>query len=93
MAEGVTGSAVNEIKVYKVSTDDGMGGSNHLGYVTGEKEDIIKFFEPKKQTEIYLNEISVKEITPELANETDNLNQEKKTLEERIKEINELLKG
>ncbi|VEH22723.1 Uncharacterised protein [Chryseobacterium nakagawai] len=80
-----------EIKVYKVSTDDGMGGANHLGYVSGNIEDIKKFFEPKKVNEIYLDEISVKEITSELAIATESLNQEKKTLEIRIKEINEIL--
>lgn len=82
---------MSEIKVYKVSTDDGVGGANHLGYVTGSELDIKKYFEPKKLNEIYLNEILVKEITPELANTTDNLNQEKKKLEVRIKEINEIL--
>ncbi|GEM_PF-4627714 len=65
-----------EIKIYKVSTDDRVGGANHLGYVTDSEEDI---------------EIPVKEITPELANTTNNLNKEKKTLEMRIKEINEIL--
>lgn len=79
------------IKIYKVSTDDGMGGANHLGYVSGEIEDIKKYFEPKKVNEIYLDEIPVKEITPELADTTDSLNHEKKKLEVRIKEINEIL--
>lgn len=78
-------------KIFKVDTEDGVGGKNSLGYAKGTEEDIRKYFEPKKVQELHLIELQVKEVTQELANNSVELIAEKTTLENRIKEINELL--
>ncbi|AZA73561.1 hypothetical protein [Chryseobacterium indoltheticum] len=80
---------------YKVSADDGMGGERYLGYASGIKSDIIKYFEPYKpykDATIYVNEMKVVFVTPEMAKHTDVLLSEKEQLEARLKEINNALK-
>lgn len=80
-----------ETKIFKVETEDGVGGRNFIGYAKGTEECIRKYYEPKKQNELHLAELQVKEVTEELANKSTELITEKATLEIRIKEINELL--
>lgn len=80
-----------ETKIFKVDTEDGVGGWNSLGYAKGKEEDIRKYFEPKKLYQLHLKELQVKDVTEELANQSSELITEKTTLENRIKEINELL--
>lgn len=84
-------SETGETKIFKVDTEDGIGGWNSLGYAKGTEEDIRKFFEPKKLNDLYLTELQVREVTEEQANIARELITEKTILQNRIKEINELL--
>ncbi|MDN5413999.1 MAG: hypothetical protein L0F84_05510 [Lactococcus raffinolactis] len=81
--------------IYRVSADDGMGGERNLGTASGEKNDIIKYFEPYKPykgSTIYLSEISLINVTSEMANKAQILLAEKERLENKLKEINNALK-
>lgn len=77
--------------IYKVSADDGTGGERHLGTATGNKSDIIRYFEslkPYKGATIYLRDIELISVTSEMANNSEVLLSEKEQLENRLKEIN-----
>lgn len=81
--------------IYKVSADDGMGGERHLGTASGNKDDIVKYFQPYrpyKDATIYVYEIQLVIVTSEMANNTGILLSEKEKLEIRLKEINNALK-
>jgi len=80
---------------YKVSADDGMGGERNLGYASGVKADIVKYFEPYKPYKgatIYVNEMKVVAVTSNMASNTGVLLTEKEQLESRLKEIDNALK-
>lgn len=81
--------------IYQVSADDGMGGERQLGLAQGNKKDIENYFYPYKPyntAELYVRELQVLVITPEMANTNNTLQSEKAKLESRLKEINEALK-
>lgn len=79
---------------YRVSADDGMGGERYLGYASGDKADIIKYFEaykPYKDAAIYVSEIKVVAVTPNMTRRATGLLSEKEQIEKRLEQINNAL--
>jgi hypothetical protein len=81
-------------KVYHVTTEGDCEGRSirNLGFASGEIADIEAFYQPQKTYEIYIKEITVKEITPQSAAERDVLIYKKKELEKELETIKNQLK-
>lgn len=82
------------LEAYVVKTDDGIDGRtcHTIGYATGNLEDIKRFYRPRATGyELYVEPIKVLVVTPDSAKEAQQLSVERKNLEARLDEINEVL--
>lgn len=81
------------MKIYKVTTEGDIEGrtTKTLGYAQGDRQSIIDYYSPKKYYQIYLEEISIENITCEMAEESKKLLEEKQSLERRLKEIGSII--
>ena len=77
-------------QIYRVTTEGDCEGrsTKEIAYAKGEQKDILRFYDSKKMYEIYLEEITVKNITPEMAETKDEIVAKIKKLDE---ERNQLL--
>ena len=80
-------------QIYKVTTEGDIEGrtTRILGYCTGDKIDIAKFFDSLKYYSLQIEPLQVQEITPDSANHKAHLIAEKKNLTDRLKEIEKQL--
>lgn len=80
-------------KIYQVTTEGDVEGRSirTLGYVTGEPDDIKKYYEPEKYYHISLSELRVKEISPQAAQNKIDLLAKKKKLEQELESVKNLL--
>lgn len=87
---------INKTKVYIVTTEgdcEDKGPSATLGYATGDPEDIKKYFDNRKMYKLYLDEVTILEITPESIEYKEKLLNRKKDLEKKMDESTKELKG
>ena len=77
-------------RIYRVTTEGDCEGKStrEIAYAKGNKKDILKFYDSEKMYEIYLKEIIIKNITPEMAETNDEIVARIKKLDE---ERNQLL--
>lgn len=80
-------------KIYRVTTEGDCEGRSikTLGYATGTVQDIITFFDDKREYSINCDEIVVVHITNESLQKKKALMREKKDIEERLKYINSII--
>ena len=79
--------------VYKVITEGDCEGKSLtvIGYARGNKRDIETYFEKEKEYTIILRPIKIHDVNPETIKEKKDLLEERKNLEQRLKEIKEWL--
>ena len=78
-------------KMYIVKTESDLEGKSPMkiiGYATGKPEDIMQFYDDKKMYKIELQEATIENITPKKVETRKEMINEKRTLEERLKELN-----
>ncbi|WP_185269587.1 hypothetical protein [Chryseobacterium bernardetii] len=81
-------------KFYEVTTADGMGGSKFLGYASGTKEDILKYYQHKKVCpvyDIYFRELSLVDVSSEMAEENEKIFLQKMELQKQLNDLNQKL--
>lgn len=82
---------MNSKNIYQVKgTND--HNSYHIAYCSGNLDDIKKYFENEGGYGLQVDLIKVLEITPQSANEKQQLKLKKLELEKELKNINEKLK-
>ena len=77
-------------RIYRVTTEGDCEGkyTREIAYAKGNQKDILRFYDSEKMYEIYLKEIIVKNITPEMVETNDEIVAKIKKLDE---ERNQLL--
>ena len=77
-------------RIYRVTTECDCEGKStrEIAYAKGNKKDILRFYDSVKMYEIYLTEIIIKNITPEMVETNDEIVARIKKLDE---ERNQLL--
>lgn len=81
-------------KIYRVTTEGDCEGRSVriLGYASGSPLDIKNYYEPQKAYDLKVEQIVVKEITPQSATEREALVLKQKELKEQLESINNQLK-
>jgi hypothetical protein len=83
------------MKIYNVSTYGDCEGKStrYLGSATGNQQDIRNYFKDKAvYDEIFLSEIVIINITPEMAAERQKLAEREKQLESELKSLKSVLR-
>ena len=76
-------------RIYRVTTEGDCEGKSkrEIAYAKGNQKDILRFYDSEKMYEIYLKEIIVKNITPEMVETNDEIVAKIKKLDEERKQL------
>lgn len=81
------------MKIYKVTTEGDCEGRSirTLGYCTGDPADIQKYYEDQKTYQIYIDELKILQITPDMVDQKQDLLKRKTEIEKELQSINNFL--